>query len=708
MSELLLELLSEEIPALMQTAAATSYLEIFTKTFIDNEIAFDSLKVFAGSRRITLYVTGLPKTLPAKILEIKGPRLDASESVIASFCKAHSITKEQLAPHNSFYIHKKQQQIIEIKQLLLELLPKAISSYSWPKSMYWNNYSLAWVRPLTNILCILDRQLLPITLAHLTANDYTYGHKFLSKSKLENIQSFEDYQQRLAQNKVIIDGFERKKMIEEQLQELTKRFDLTLNHDPKLLEEITGLIEYPTVMIGTIAVKFLKLPPEVLITSMRTHQKYITAFDKNGNFAPYFLFVSNNYLLQYQDNIIAGNEKVLSARLSDALYFYEQDLKTTAEHKAKQLKQTVFHAKLGSMFDKSERVAQICNYLFPKNRPLRKLIYDEEFLGKTKSSTPAYIDIREERSLVLTKKLPSEIEFPERSNEDLQIAAKLCKTDLVSEMVQEFPELQGIMGYYYAKSAGLHEEIAIAIRDHYKPQGLSDNVPTSMAAQLALADKLDSLITLMSVGEKATSSKDPYALRRYAIAIIRIILTNKFSINSQDLSKIFEILNINDSNFSGFIEFLQERVKFYFKEQYDLALINAVLDLRKQDLLTIAVKLEILQTFTGSNEGQALISAYKRINNILDNNFINTAIQPKLLQTTAEVELNEALNKIAEALTMTFATNLELLIKIIPYLDNFFDKVLVNDENPELRHNRLSLLYNIKQLFLQIANFDYL
>ena len=659
MSELLLELLSEEIPALMQTAAATSYLEIFTKTFIDNEVVFDSLKVFAGSRRITLYATGLPQALSAKILEIKGPRLDATESVIASFCKAHSITTEQLTPHNSFYIHKKQQPVIEIKQLLLELLPKAISSYSWPKSMYWNNYSLAWVRPLTNILCIHDRQLLPIKLAHLTANDYTYGHKFLLKNKLENIQSFHDYQQRLAQNKVIIDGFERKKIIEEQLQELIKRYELTLNHDPKLLEEITGLIEYPTVMIGSIAAKFLKLPPEVLITSMRTHQKYITTFDKDGNFAPYFLFVSNNFLLQHQDNIIAGNEKVLSARLSDASYFYEQDLKTTAEHKTRQLKQTVFHAKLGSMFDKSERIAQICNYLFPKNK-------------------------------------------------DLQIAARLCKTDLVSEMVQEFPELQGIMGYYYAKSAGLHEEIAIAIRDHYKPQGLSDNAPTGMAAQLALADKLDSLITLMSVGEKATGSKDPYALRRYAIAIIRIILTNKFSINLQDLSKIFEILNINDGNFSDFIEFLQERVKFYFKEQYDLALINAVLDLRKQDLLTIAAKLEILQTFTGSNEGQALISAYKRINNILDNNFIGTAIQPKLLQNSAEVELNETLNNITETLTMTFASHLELLIKIIPYLDGFFDKVLVNDENLELRHNRLSLLYNIKQLFLQIANFDYL
>jgi glycyl-tRNA synthetase beta chain len=278
----------------------------------------------------------LPKTIAAKTLEIKGPRINAPSLAIAGFCKSHNINKEELSEQlferQMFFIYKKHLPATDIKQLLCDTLPRAIASYSWPKSMYWKDYSLTWVRPLTNILCILDDQALAIKLAHLTANNFTYGHKFIAPNKLENIQSFQDYQQRLEENKVIIDQVKRQKMITDQLQEVVCKYDLVIHQDLKLLEEVTGLIEYPTVMIGKIADKFLTLPPEVLITSMRTHQKYFATTTKSGGFAPYFLFVSNN-LSEHQDNIIKGNEKVLSARLADALYFYNQDLQQSQAKK---------------------------------------------------------------------------------------------------------------------------------------------------------------------------------------------------------------------------------------------------------------------------------------------------------------------------------------------------------------------------------------
>ncbi|AAY62197.1 glycine--tRNA ligase, beta subunit [Rickettsia felis str. Pedreira] len=661
MSELLLELFSEEIPAFMQKNAEEGYLNIFTKIFEENEI-FAKVQAFAGPRRITLYATHLPKVTLPKETEIKGPSIDAPEAAINGFCKAHNVSKLELSTklinNQLYYFFVKKTEEREIKEILPEIIIEAINKYSWAKSMFWGDYKIKWIRPLRNILCIFDGEVLPLQFGHLTANNIAYGHRYrLTDNKKLEVTDFEDYKNKLSENHVILERTKREEIIKTGLLELANSRNLNIKEDNRLIEEVAGLSEFPVVLLGKIPQKFLELPKEVLISSMRTHQKYFCLFDKEGNFAQYFLFVSNGRFAN-AELVIKGNEKVLSARLSDALYFYKQDIAKTLESRLGKLEAVTFHAKLGNLREKVERVAKICSY--------------------------TALD-----------------------NTDLITAAKLCKSDLVSEMVGEFPDLQGIMGYYYAKHEGLGEEVAAAIKDHYKPQGLSDNVPGGNAALLALADKVDSLVGLMIAGEAPTGSGDPYALRRQALGIIRIILENKLELNLNDLIIFSLKLYGNSADKDLITSFFEERAKFYFKNDYDIALINAALDL---NLVDTKFKLDSLKEFLVEDAGKQLLNAYKRASNIIDGQKITGLVDASLFSTQPEKELFEVMQKISPQVTSSISDKdynkaLNLLSFLLTPITSFFDNVLVNDPDPKIAENRLSLLHNICELFDKVAKF---
>lgn len=658
MSELLLELFSEEIPAFMQKDAEEGYLNIFTKIFEENEI-FAKIQVFSGSRRITLYATHLPKVTLPKEIEIKGPSTEAPEAAISGFCKAHNVSKLELSTklinNQLYYFYIKKVEEKQIKEILPEIIVEAINKYSWAKSMFWGNYNIKWIRPLRNILCIFDGKILPLQFGHLTANNITFGHRLTDNKKIE-VENFEDYKTKLTENHVILERLKREEIIKTGLLEQANTHNLTIKEDLRLVEEVAGLSEFPVVLCGAIPQKFLELPKEVLISSMRTHQKYFCLFDRSGNFAPYFLFVSNG---QFANStlVVQGNEKVLSARLSDALYFYKQDISKTLEANLEKLAAVTFHTKLGSLKEKVERITNICKYIDPDNK-------------------------------------------------DLITAAKLCKSDLVSEMVGEFPELQGIMGYYYAKHEKLNEEIAVAIRDHYKPQGLSDSVPVGNAALLAIADKLDSLVGLMIAGEAPTGSGDPYALRRQVLGIIRIIIENKLELNLSNLIdfslKLYKDSSVKDRDL--IISFFEERAKFYFKNEYDISLINAVLDL---NLANIKFKLDALKEFLEKEDGKQLLNAYKRASNIIESQNIDGAVEPNLFSTQPEKELFEVTQKLSlQIVDKDYDKALNLLQTLLTPITSFFDNVLVNDSDPKIAKNRLLILQDVCKLFHKIAKFN--
>ncbi|AFC70653.1 glycine--tRNA ligase subunit beta [Rickettsia australis] len=660
MSELLLELFSEEIPAFMQKNAEEGYLNIFTQIFADSEI-FAKVQVFAGPRRITLHATHLPKATLPKEEEIKGPSIESTEAAINGFCSAHNVSKLELATklinNQLYYFFVKKTEKREIKEILPKIIIEAINKYSWAKSMFWGDYKIKWIRPLRNILCIFDGEVLPLQFGHLTANNITYGHRLTDNKKLE-VTDFEDYRNKLLENNVVLERIKREEIIKTGLLEWANSQNLNIKEDARLIEEVAGLSEFPVVLLGKIPQKFLELPKEVLISSMRTHQKYFCLFDKTGNFAPYFLFVSNGRFTN-AELVIQGNEKVLSARLSDALYFYKQDIAKTLESRLGKLEAVTFHAKLGNLREKIEHITDICNYIAPNNK-------------------------------------------------DLIMAAKLCKSDLVSEMVGEFPDLQGIMGYYYAKYEGLNEEIATAIRDHYKPQGLSDNVASGNAALLALADKLDSLVGLMIAGEAPTGSGDPYALRRQALGIIRIILENKLELNLNDLIIFSLKLYGNSADKDLITSFFEERAKFYFKNEYDILLINAVLDL---NLVDTKFKLETLKEFLIEDAGKQLLNAYKRASNIIGHQKITGLVDASLFSTQPEKELFEVIQKISPQIIASIADKdykraLNLLSSLLTPITSFFANVLVNDADPKIAQNRLSLLQNICELLNKIAKFN--
>ncbi len=674
--ELLLELYSEEIPARMQRSAEQSFKDILQKDLLENKIIYDAIEVHCGPRRICFYVNSLPEYVIAEAQMIKGPATSAPQKAIEGFCHSHDISvsslETKLFKEQLVYYYNKPAENIKTAKILLEILPKIISSYSWPKSMYWSEYQISWVRPLRNILCLLEGEILPITYGHLKANDFTYGHSIRNPDSFK-VTDFNDYQTKLQNALVILSTKERINIIEKALIKKTSELNLFYKEDEKLLEEAAGLAEFPEVIIGSIEEKFMSLPAEIISTSMRNHQKYFSIVDNKGQLASFFAFVSN---AKANSVIKSGNEKVLRARLADALYFYQKDISVSLKSQIPKLGNMIFHPKLGSVGDKVKRMKQIC----------------EHFCNNY--------------SIV--------------NREDLLVAATICKSDLVSEVIGEFPELQGIMGSIYAMNDGYTEVTASAIKDHYKPLGPNDKLPHSSAAWLALSDKLDSLVGLMLAGERATSKGDTYALRRLTLGIIRIVLNfEHVELNIKDMieqvTQIYKSqITVDDYQKEQIIQFIEERAKFYFKDVYDLNVINAVLDLKLEgSLSTTKYNLELFDNFTKSSEGQILLAFYKRIHNILIHNVtlsVEQNIDTEILSEYGKNVLstinnfNEHLNQpeIADELSTDFTQLLQLEKPIA----DLFQHSLVIDSDPKIAQNNLLLLQKVKQIMLRFAMFD--
>ena len=654
MSELILELYTEEIPAFMQKKAEEAYHAIFTNAFEAEDIMYQSLNIYVGARRLTLHVDGLPTQSLAKHIELKGPKVGAPEQAIDGFCKTNNIDKSALVikaiKDQDHYIYEFVKPEIELANILPTLLSNAISEYIWPKSMYWGAYEMKWVRPMLNVMCLFNGKVLDFSYFHLKANGKSFGHRFIAHEAF-SVSNWDGYISELKKAHVVLERGTRLNMITHGIEALAEQHNLSVDIDPRLLEEVSGLVEYPHVLIGRIPEKFMNVPSEILSLAMKTHQRYFTTRSKDGEFAPYFIFVTN--LPTGDADVASGNEKVLSARLADAAYFYNQDQKTPLESRLEKLKEVVFHAKLGSIYDKTKRLESLVEYLKP-------------------------------------------------SDKDLARAALLCKCDLVTEAVSEFPELQGIMGGYYAALEGASANVSSAIKGHYLPLGNNDLVPTGHAALLALTDKTDSLVSLMQAGERATGSKDPYALRRYALGIIKIILTNQIEVSLRGLLKADDEV----------LKFIEERFKYALKDEYDIRAINAAVDLSIGDDLCITqAKTKALHNFMLGERGDMLLQLYKRVTNILgdakisgnpDANKFTTDEERNLYNALGEVELEVRKHLNVKDFEAAF-TALNLLGEKIAA---FFENVMVNDPDAAVAQNRKLLLASISNIFNQIAKFE--
>ncbi|MEY3197471.1 MAG: Glycine--tRNA ligase beta subunit [Pseudomonadota bacterium] len=666
MSDLILELYTEEIPALMQQNAEEGYRAIFIKNFEAMQISFQELNTYIGPRRIVIHVTGLPKKTLAKHLDLKGPRVGAPQQALDGFCKTNNISINQTQIEEiggiEYHTYKAVLPEIDLQNILPKLICDSISEYIWPKSMYWGNYGMKNVRPMLNILCLFDDNILEFTHEHLASNNYSFGHRFVSNDKFI-VKSWTDYISNLEKNFVILERSQRLNIINRDIEIIRQENKLLVPLDNRLLEEVAGLVEYPVVLLGKIPEKFMHVPKEILILAMKTHQKYFYTTYEDGTFAPYFIFVSN--LPNAGEDVILGNERVLSARLSDAAYFYIQDQKTSLESRLEKLKNVVFHAKLGSIFDKAERLVKMSEYIAPQDIHLKK-------------------------------------------------AALLCKADLVTEAVVEFPELQGIMGSYYAALEGFDKETSQAIKNHYLPMGNNDDIPTHTASFLSLIDKVDSLVGLMLAGERATGSKDPYALRRYAIGIIRIILKNQMTeINIRKLIEYnLSLFPLKEEVKDEILSFIEDRLKGYFKDQYDIKLINAATNLSHDDnLCSIEKKLQILQGFIHTKKGQSLIQLYSRVTNILKGQDEVTQIDISKFKEKEEEILHEASQKIIPALmeaskNKDYTKAFEELSNLEEPIAEFFDNVLVNDEDKSIANNRRAILSYISKAFDSVIKFE--
>ena len=589
MPELLLEILSEEIPARMQARAADDLKRLVTGGLKAAGLEFTSAESYVTPRRLVLVVDGLPEKQPDVSEEKRGPNVQAPEQAINGFrgsLPEGAVIEERETPKGTFFFALVEQKGLPTFVVLGDLLTDALRQLPWPKSMRWGTRKSRWVRPVHRISCLLgSEQTIGINLEPgetVYAGFETVGHRFLAPDAFE-VKDFTDYKAKLLKAKVMLDPAERRARIEADARALCEKEGLSLKDDPGLLDEVTGLVEWPVVLMGTIDDEFMELPDEVLATSMRSHQKYFSTLGKDAGLANRFIVVANTETTDGGKQVVAGNERVLRARLSDAKFFWDQDRATKLEDRVDALADRVFHAKLGNLREKIDRVEALA------------------------AEIAASVDGAD----VATVKR----------------AARLAKADLSTGMVGEFPELQGLMGRYYAIGDGEDAAVADAIAEHYSPLGPNDTCPTNpVSVCVALADKIDTLVGFFAIDEKPTGSKDPYALRRAALGVIRLIMENglRLPLNEAFRKANHLIAEIADGvsgtwDVSDLLSFFADRLKVHLREQgvrHDL--IDAVFALGgEDDLVRLIKRVEALQAFLNTDDGENLLTAYKRAANIL-------------------------------------------------------------------------------------------
>lgn len=677
MADLLLELFSEEIPARMQAQALADL-----KSLLDGHLQKTGFKPadaegYVTPRRLALWLKGLPAELPATETELKGPKVGAPDAAVEGFLKKSGLSRADLTERDGAYfaIVKKDGQKTEsaIKSALEDILPR----FPWPKSMRWGSRAESWVRPLHSILCLFDGKVIPVQFAGITASNVTYGHRFLSPAAI-TITKPEEYKEKLRAAHVIADRAERKAYILAEARKLASAKGLTMKQDEGLLEEVTGLVEWPVPLAGRIDAGFMDLPREVLISEMRAHQKYFALETSDGSLADTFLITANITAADGGKAIIAGNERVLRARLADGRFFWDQDRKKKLSDWAEGLKSVTYHAKT-----------------------YEKTIHDRV----------------ENRIRPIAMSIAESVKGTDK--ELVEQAARLCKADLTTGMVGEFPELQGVMGRYYALQQKIAPTIADAIRDHYKPQGPSDGVPNQpISICLAIADKLDSIVGLFSIGEKPTGSKDPFALRRAALGIVRIVRENNLRIALKREIQYAGMRRTTDSIQQEILEFFIDRLKVQLKDEgirHDV--ISAVTSAGDDDILRIVAKAKALQDFLATEDGLNLLAGYRRAANILaieekkdGKTYAAKEMNASVLKEKEETALAQLLPDMQnKLLTLVrdekFEEAAKQLASLRAPIDLFFDKIMVNCEDKDLRTNRLRLLSAIRESVDSIANF---
>jgi glycyl-tRNA synthetase beta chain len=693
MAELLLELLSEEIPARMQRHAIEDLTGLLSKKLTAAEIPAGGIRGYVTPRRLVVIAGGIPATQPDRTEERRGPRVGAPPPALDGFLRSAGLAsigecEIRDTGRGEFYFAVVSRAGGPACEVLPELIQRAMAELPWPKAMRYPASDLRWVRPLTSVLCLFDDEVLPLPLDRVPVGRTTLGHRFLSIGEI-CVASASDYLERLREAHVVLDQDCRRQTIRKGLKAAAAAKGLSLKPDPALLDEVAGLVEFPVVLAGAIDVDFMALPPEVLATAMRTHQKYFSCLRSDGTLAPHFLFVADNLATDGGRTIVAGNERVLRARLADARFFWDQDRRVRLESRVEALKERVFHAKLGNMRDRVDRIEKLATFL--------------------KSYVPGNWGVALARR-----------------------AALLAKADLSSGMVGEFPELQGIMGRYYALHDGEDTRVADAIAEHYKPIGPEDTCPRApVSVVVGLADKIISLVGLFSVGERPTGSRDPFALRRAALGIIRLILENKLRLPlSAAFARALEIWDPMLPDITGdLLGFLADRLKVHLRGEgfgyvgeiklmrlrHDL--IAAVFALAEDDFVRLIARAVELAGFLATDDGANLLVAYRRASNIVaieerkDGRKYAGEVDPVLLCQPEEHALAYDLAEVgSRAGTLLsgeeFETVMTELARLRRPVDDFFDKVTVNCEEPALRENRLRLLSGIRQTMNRVADFS--
>lgn len=668
MSELLVEILSEEIPSRFHNNVLEQFRSLIEKEFHKHSINFKDLKVYISPRRLVFKVDEIIQGI---IEPKRGPKTDANDKAIEGFARSCGVSTSQLNKKDvdgvEYYFSPSDSGVLDIKEVLSKVIERSLSQISWPKSMYWNNNKVRWVRPIRNIVAIFDGDVLPFEFCGFKANRDSYGHKLMSPQKF-TVKDFKQYQTELLSRHVILSSEKRKEIILEQTSLILQKLGVESVYDEALLSDIIGLVEYPVVRYGKIDKKFLSLPKEVIVKIMSSHQKFIATQYADGNIAPYFIVVLNVDFQTSEQDIIEGNEKVLSARLYDGKFFFEEDTKTALESRVNDLKNVVFHDKLGNLLEKVERIGKI--------------------------------------SLFLSS-------FSEVDKQILSRAALLSKADLTTLMVNEFPELQGIVGQYYAQHERENPNVVKAIYEHYLPSGRDSDYPGSIyGALVSIADKIDTIVGLFLVNETPTSSKDPYALRRCALGIIRIICEFSLDINLKDMIKYSASLynlKCDESVRSQILDFIYERFRYWLKLESKDDFVSAAL-YRKSGVLYQEYKvLRLLERMLSDNKD--LFFTFKRVVNVIKSSHIDSFSVDKKFLTPIEMRLLKQVELLdAEIVKFYSGKEIDTLLSIFEDIGEtvaiLFKDTMIMDRNLEIQKHRISVLNLLYSEFTRIADFS--
>jgi glycyl-tRNA synthetase beta chain len=679
MAELLLELYSEEIPPELQKGARSQLKQIIENSFKEDDINYKNLSVYSSPTRLTLHIKELDEKIQILSKEIKGPKVGSSEQILKGFIKAKNVTQKELfekeTEKGKFYFIKTAPKTILVEDLLAKILPKALNSISWKKSMKWSDYTLMWGRPLRSIFANFNKKKVDFKLSHLETTDEVIIEQDLI-FKTKKINNFKEYLIFLKAHEIIIDQKEREQIILKKISLVSKSKDYKENLNPKLIEEVVNIVEDPNVLLISFSKAYLKIPQEIIISTLEKHQRYFPIFDRRDRLTNYFFVVANKK--DKKRLITEGNKRVIEARLADAKFFWDKDRSKNLIKQIANLKSVTFYEKLGTIYDKTQRLRQLAGFLS-----------DDLNINKEK----------------------------------VQVAASISKSDLCSDLVGEYPELQGVMGKYFALAQGFEEEVANSVSEHYLPVGLTSPLPKKpFSYSISIVDKVDTLVGFFLIDEKPTSSKDPFALRRAAIGLLRIIIENKLSFKLRDLinyaMRLYGDQGVevkNEKTEQQVLEFIKERMRNILKlKNIKSDIIEAAISSHAGDnFLDLYRKTILMNKYKNKGIGLNAISSYKRASNILDKAEKGITGRPDAVLFRKEEEkiLHEKINEIRKAFTVKddnkdYESLLIRLSETKESTDNFFDNVVVNDENQNIKNNRLELLKMFCNTFDNFIDFS--